>query len=168
MNEYLARYLYRPAAVLGGLILMAVTLLTVLDVVLRHALSAPVAGAFELTELAMVGIVFLALGEAQHQQQQITIDLVYERLPSVGRRALDILALAMSVSLTLLVTWQLIIYLERARSSGEVTGVLGLSVYPAVGVAAFGVGLFSLAVLGDLVTALGVGPRLREVSSHDA
>jgi len=168
MNEYLARYLYRPAAVAGGLMLLAAMLLTVLDVVLRHALNAPVPGAFELTELAMVGIVFLGLGQAQHRHEHVTIDLAYERLPSAGRRALDLFSLAAGVLLALQVTWQLIAYLERVRASGEVTGVLGLPVYPAVGVAALGFCLLGVALLTDLAGTLGAGAERREAARHDA
>jgi TRAP-type C4-dicarboxylate transport system permease small subunit len=148
MRERLAAYLYRPAALTGGVILVAAMLLTVLDVVLRHTLNAPLRGIFELTELAMAGIAFLGLAHAQHLGEHITIDLLYERLPPAGRRALDRLSRLVSLVVAGAITWQLLGYLGRMRASGEVTGVLGLPVYPAVGLAGAGFGLFALALLG--------------------
>jgi TRAP-type C4-dicarboxylate transport system permease small subunit len=168
MDRSLARYLYRPAAVVGGLCLLAITLLTVLDVALRHVLGAPVPGVFEMTELAMIGIVFLGLGEAQHRRQHITIDLIYDRAPPPVRRMLDVLALTGTASLVLLVAWQLVTHLERVRVGGEVMGVLGLPIYPAVAVAGVGFGLFGLASMADLVTALGAAARSPEGRAHDA
>jgi TRAP-type transport system small permease protein len=151
MRERLAERLYRSAALAGGVVLVAVMLLTVLDVALRHTLNAPLAGAYELTELAMAAIAFLGLAHAQHLGEHITIDLLYERLPPFGRRALDGLSRLVSSLVAGAVTWQLLGYLGRMQASGEVTGVLGLPVYPAVGLAGAGFGLFTLALLGDLL-----------------
>jgi TRAP-type C4-dicarboxylate transport system permease small subunit len=148
MRERLAERLYRTAALTGGVALVAAMLLTVLDVVLRHTLNAPLRGTFELTELAMAGIAFLGLAHAQHLGEHITIDLLYERLPPSGRRALDRLSRLVSLLVAGTVTWQLLGYLGRMRASGETTGVLGLPVYPAVGLAGAGFGLFALALLG--------------------
>jgi hypothetical protein len=81
---------------------------------------------------------------------------------------LDLFALTGTVSLALLVTWQLVADLERVRAGGEVMGVLDLPTYPAVAVAAVGFGLFGLASLVDLATALGAIARSREGRGHGA
>ena len=154
MRERLAARLYRPAALLGGVFLVAVLLLTVLDVILRHTRDAAVPGAFELTELAMAAIVFLGLAQTQHRGEHIAIDLLYERLPPPGRRLLDGLVHQVSLLVSGAVAWQLVVHLDRVRAGGEVTAVLGLPLYPAVALAAAGFGLFTLALLADLVADL--------------
>jgi TRAP-type C4-dicarboxylate transport system permease small subunit len=147
----MAEYLHRPAALTGGVVLVAAMLLTVADVALRRTLNAPLRGAFELTELAMAGIAFLGLAHTQHLGEHITIDLLYERLPRSGRLALDRLSRLVSLVVAGAVTWQLLGYAGRVRAGGEVSGVLGLPVYPAVALACAGFGLFTLALLGDLL-----------------
>jgi TRAP-type C4-dicarboxylate transport system permease small subunit len=158
VRERLAARLYRPAALLGGAILVAVLLLTVLDVVLRRTRGAAVPGVFELTELAMAAIAFLGLAQAQQRGEHIAIDLLYERLPPAGRRGLDGLGHLVSLLVAGAVAWQLLVHLHRVRAGGEVTAVLGLPVYPAVALAAAGFGLFALALLADLVAVLAGPP----------
>ncbi len=148
MRERLAERLYRSAALTGGVVLVAAMLRTVLDVALRHTLNAPLRGTFELTEQAMAGIAFLGLAHAQFLGEHITIDLLYERLSPAGRLVLDRLSRLVSPLVAGVVTWQLLGYFGRMRVSGEVTGVLGLPVYPAVGLAGAGFALFTLALLG--------------------
>jgi TRAP-type C4-dicarboxylate transport system permease small subunit len=104
-------------------------------------LNAPVRGALELTDIAMVGIAFLGLAQAQH----ITIDLVYEQLPIQAQHVLDRLGQAMSVTLSALVTWQLVMYMLRTQKDHEVTAVLALPLHAAVAVAVIGFALFACA-----------------------
>jgi TRAP-type transport system small permease protein len=131
----------------GGLILVGVMLLTVVDVALRYLLHAPLRGVFELTELAMVGTVFLGLGQAQQHRQHIINDLAYEPASPRVRGALDRLSRLVSAAVVLLVTWQLGVLALRMRADHDVTGVLGLPVYATVAVALVGFALYALALL---------------------
>jgi TRAP-type C4-dicarboxylate transport system permease small subunit len=149
MNGVLARWALRPAALLGGVILASLVPLTVLDVVLRYALNAPLRGTFELTELAMVAVVFLALGEAQARSEHITIDLVHDRIGDRGRVLVRRFARVLSLVATVAIAWQLALYAGRVRAAHEVSGVLGVPLHLAVGVAVAGFALFALAVVID-------------------
>ena len=154
LRTRVARFVHRPATVVGGAMLVALMLLTVADVVLRFALGRPIRGTFELTELAMVAVALLGLGYAQHLGEHITIGLLYERLPAGWRRALDVLAGLTSLLLTVAITWQLGRHFGRMRDSGEVTAVLGLPVYPVVSMAVVGFALFAVALLSGLVGSI--------------
>jgi TRAP-type C4-dicarboxylate transport system permease small subunit len=143
------RWLLRPSALVGGVILVALVPLIVLDVALRYVLNAPLRGAFELTQLAMVGVAFLGLGEAQARAEHITIDLLHERLGALSRRLLNRFARIASFLVTLAIGWQLIVYATRLRADHEVSGVLGIPLFLVVGVAAVGFGLFALALVVD-------------------
>jgi TRAP-type transport system small permease protein len=149
MSSLLGVLALRPSALLGGAILAALVPLTVLDVGLRYVLNAPIRGTFELTQLAMVGVTFLGLGEAQARTEHITIDLIYEHLGERGRWLLDRVARLVSLVLAIAIGWQLVVYAARVRADQEVSGVLGLPLYLAVGVAAGGFVLFALALLVD-------------------
>jgi TRAP-type C4-dicarboxylate transport system permease small subunit len=145
----MTRWALRPASWVGGAILAALVPLTVLDVVLRYALNAPIRGTFELTQLAMVGVAFLGLGEAQARAEHITIDLLYERLSFSSRRMLDRFARLASLLMTLAIAWQLIAYSLRLRTDQEASGVLGVQLSFIVAVAAVGFGVFALALMVD-------------------
>ena len=56
-----AQYAGTLAGLVPGILLLATALLTLADVVGRNLLNAPVPGATELTELALVAITFLLL-----------------------------------------------------------------------------------------------------------
>jgi TRAP-type transport system small permease protein len=145
----LSRLALRSSALLGGLILATLVPLTVLDIALRYILNAPIRGTFELTQLAMVGVAFLGLGEAQARTEHITIDLLHTRLSVRGRAALDRLAQLVSLVLAVAIAWHLAMYAARSRVDGEISGVLGLPLYLAIGVAAAGFALFGLALVTD-------------------
>jgi TRAP-type transport system small permease protein len=153
VQTQLTRALLTGAALAGGAMLVAAALLTVLDVALRYAFNRPLPGTFELTQLAMSGIAFLGLGQAQRRGQHITIDLLYEGAPAPVRRGMDALAVMVSLLVAGAVTWRLLETMLRTRAGGEVTGVLGLPLYPAVGVAGAGFALFALALLTGLTGA---------------
>ena len=63
---------------------------------------------------------------------------------------MDALAALVSLLVAGAVTWRLLETMLRTRAGGEVTGVLGLPLYPAVGVAGAGFALFALALLVGL------------------
>jgi len=149
VGSELPRLALRSSALLGGIILAALVPLTVLDIAMRYMLNAPIRGTFELTQLAMVGVAFLGLGEAQARMEHITIDLLHERLPQRGRSIVERFARLASLGLTLAIGWQLAMYAARARGEGEVSGVLGLPLYLAIGVASAGFVLFGLALVTD-------------------
>ena len=153
----LLRALLAGATLTGGAMLVAVALLTVLDVALRYALNRPLPGTFELTQLAMSGIAFLGLGQAQRRGQHITIDLLYEGAPPAARRGMDGLAGLVSLLVAGAVSWRLLETMLRTRAGGEVTGVLSLPLYPAIGVAGAGFALFVLALLVGLRWPRGPG-----------
>jgi TRAP-type C4-dicarboxylate transport system permease small subunit len=143
---HFTRQATRSAALVGSLVLGALAPLTALDVALRYFLNAPIRGAFELTELAMVGVIFLGLGEAQLRREHITIDLVHERLGPRGRRALDRCARLVSLLTVATLAWQLSAYMLRVQVEREVSGVLAVPTHLAVAVAAIGSALFAVAL----------------------
>jgi TRAP-type C4-dicarboxylate transport system permease small subunit len=147
MPERLTRRVLSAATLVGGAALVGMMSLTVLDICLRFGLGSPIAGTFEVTELAMIGIAFLGLGQAQHQHQHITIDLVYELVGDSGQRLLERAARSVSLVLVVVIGWQLWAYLLGARADHQVSGVLGLPVYAVVGVSVVGFGLYALALL---------------------
>jgi TRAP-type transport system small permease protein len=67
---------------LSGIALISMMLLTSLDVVGRYFFGRSISGAFELTELLLVSIIFLALPSLSYSGGQIETDLFESMLPA--------------------------------------------------------------------------------------
>lgn len=61
---------------LGGLALLTMALWTVVDIITRYAFAKPIRGSIDLVESTLVLVVFLALPECFHRDEQITVDVV--------------------------------------------------------------------------------------------
>ncbi len=72
-----ARFLTRVAAVF----LLAMVAVNVVDVGLRSAFNAPIFGTYEIVELFLAAVAFLAIPEAFFRGQHITIELVDQIVP---------------------------------------------------------------------------------------
>jgi TRAP-type C4-dicarboxylate transport system permease small subunit len=121
--------------------------LTVVDVLGRYLFNRPVTGTFELTEMSMVLIVFLALGLAQHHQEHISLDLAYIYFPSWLKKATDLTVDLVNLVVVGAITWQLYNYFVRMRDGNYTTAVLQLPIHPFVIVAVVGVAAYLLAVM---------------------
>jgi TRAP-type C4-dicarboxylate transport system permease small subunit len=60
----------------GGYVLLCMMVLTICDVIGRYFFNSPVTGAYEITEVMMITVVFLFIGYTQAQKGHISIDFV--------------------------------------------------------------------------------------------
>ena len=140
---------------LGSIALALLMLLTVADVFGRYFLNRPAPGTFELTELFMVFIVFLALGLAQHHNEHISLDLAYNYFPSRLKNYTNVLIDVVNLTAMAAVTWQLYEYSRRMGEDNYTTAVLQLPIQPFVIVAVAGTAAYVLAILCDLIKSIG-------------
>jgi TRAP-type transport system small permease protein len=138
----------------GSIALAGLMLLTVADVCGRYFLNRPVPGTFELTELFMVFIVFLALGLAQHHNEHISLDLAYNYFSPRLKKYTNILINIVNLNVMAAVTWQLYEYSARMSEGDYTTAVLQLPIRPFVVVALAGTAAYMLAILCDLISSV--------------
>ena len=86
--ERLAVKWTRRLALIGGWILLAASIITVFDAVLRKFFSRPIQGTFETTELLLGIIIFFALPYTGLTDAHAVLDLSVNRLP---KRAQDVI-----------------------------------------------------------------------------
>jgi len=134
---------------IGSIALALLMFLTVADVFGRYLLNLPVSGTFELTEMLMVLIVFLALGLAQHHNEHISLDLAYNYFPSRLKNGTDVVVDLVNVVVVVAITWQLYDYSVRMLDGNYTTAVLQLPIHPFVIVAVAGTASYALAILCD-------------------
>jgi TRAP-type transport system small permease protein len=100
-------------------------LLTVADVTLRAAVNAPLRGIYELVELLLAGVFFLALPAVFLRDEHIVVDVidgVAPRWTPALRRAAD----ALAVGLLVVMAWQGWLAARDTLAFGDVTAELGL------------------------------------------
>ena len=139
---------------IAGALIITVMAFTVYNVVGRWLFGAPLRGTVELTELAMIGIVYLGLAYAQHQNSHIAVDLLYLRLGRRARLGLDIFATTLSMVVLALVAWRLYDYGAVLEAGGRTTASRSIPLYPFAYVAIIGVVAFMLAYATTLVQHL--------------
>ena len=140
----------------GSIALALLMFLTVADVFGRYFLNYPVPGTFELTEMLMVPIVFLALGLAQHHNEHISLDLAYNYFPARVKAGTNILVEVVNLAVVGAVTWQLYEYSVRMSEGNYTTAVLQLPIHPFVILAIAGTASYVLAIL------CGLGQSIRK------
>ena len=161
----LGRTLQRAAtavALIGGAILFALTLLTVISVIGRAAFSAPIPGDFELVEIGMAVAIFAFLPYCQIVRGNVIVDLFTTRASPRTRALLDAAGNLIYTAIAALLTWRGALGGLEVRGYGETTMVLRVPVWwgyvPAV---------LCLALL-TLVCGYTTWRSLREARGHAA
>lgn len=163
MNKIIAwaeRYLFPPIKILhilGYLVLFALMFLTVGDVIGRKLAGTvsfmnPIPGTFELTEYALIIIVFASLGYTQIKGEHISIDIITTKFPKRGQYILDSFMSLVSLGMFGLVAWQGIVYARRLIEGNNISGVLSIPQAPFAFIVAAGSIIYCLAMLVYFLT----------------
>jgi TRAP-type C4-dicarboxylate transport system permease small subunit len=125
----------RADAVLGiaaSALLLCLMVLTFADVVARYLLNRPIRGAFEITELTLLVLIFAGLPLVSHADEHVTMDFIDRILPArlVGAwiRAMH----GVCAALMFFLTWQIWIKAGRISGYGDTTDTLRILVGPFV------------------------------------
>jgi TRAP-type C4-dicarboxylate transport system permease small subunit len=89
--------LFRAAALLGALGLMAIALMTTADVSMRWLTGRAIGGVFELSGVLLVLVTFLPLGLVLFEDRQLRVDILPELLNGRPLAALDLLDCAIGI-----------------------------------------------------------------------
>lgn len=140
----------------------AVSTLVLLGAILTSSLTRlvyarPVTGIIELSELALLGVGFLALAYTQRCHGHVSFSLVVERLPPAIGRAVNGFALLAAAGVVLLIA---VASTDAALSSftyGEVTlGSASVPVWPGRAVVSLGLWVLAVELLRSAVEAVVV------------
>ncbi|MHA7777675.1 TRAP transporter small permease [Roseibium sp. M-1] len=145
----------RGAGLLLGLacllVLAGLIGLTCVDVVARYAFNSPIAGAYELTEILLATLIFLALPLTTAAGEHIEVELLDGLKSSLLKRLGTIVAAICTVGVLALIAFKLFEHAEKLQQRGQVTDSLQipLSLVGWLGAASFS--LSALAAIGFAV-----------------
>ena len=106
--------------------------LTFVDVVARYLFNRPIRGAFEITELILLVLIFAGLPLVSHADEHVTMDFIDRMLPAGAVLVLQRLVHAVVAALFFFLAWQMSIKAGRISEYGDTTDVLRIVVGPFV------------------------------------
>lgn len=122
------RGLVRLLAIIAGVGLLTMMLVTCTDVVLRK-LGHPLPGAYDLVKMVAAVTIACALPYTTAVKGHVAVECLYLRLGRRGRVVSDTVGRLLMMALFSLFTWQLALYGAALRRSGEVSLTLQLPVF---------------------------------------
>ncbi len=122
-------------AVLGmaaSAILFVLMLVTFADVVARYLFNFPLRGAFEITELMLLVLIFAGLPLVSHADEHVTMDFIDHMLPEPLLRALERVVHALCAAVLFFLAWLIWLKAGKIAAYGDTTDVLRILVAPFV------------------------------------
>ena len=154
--------LSRAWAVLGGVVLLAVMLMTVLSVVMRAVLGFPILGDYELVEIGTAIAAFAFLPYCHQAGGNVVVDVFTNRAPERVKRALGALGSLLLAIVACALLWRMALGGYDFLRYHEVTTNLGIPrwwAFPPILISLALLALVSLvACARDLATAAGGSP----------
>jgi len=96
----------RVAAFITTVTLVAMVMLTVIDVFLRFVFRAPILGSVEITEYMMVTAGFLGMAWCAQKGGHVVVGILVDRLPKRIQHIFDCITLSVGLAIVPLVIWQ--------------------------------------------------------------
>ena len=118
--------------VAASILLFCLMTLTFVDVVARYLLNAPIRGAFEITELGLLVLIFAGLPLVSRADEHVTMDFIDRLLPA--RFALPWIRVMHGIcaAVMLFLAWQVWIKAGKIAGYGDTTDVLRIVIGPFV------------------------------------
>jgi len=106
--------------------------LTFVDVVARYVFNRPLRGAFEVTELLLVVLIFGGLPLVSHANEHVTMDFIDRLLAARGRDLWQRAVQALCAGVMFLLTWLVWLKADRIWAYRDATDVLRIVYGPFV------------------------------------
>lgn len=129
---------------IGSSCLAVMMFLTAADVLMRYFFNRPIFGAVEMTEFAMVFVVFLGVGYVALLDGHTSIDIFVLRASPRAQAAIASLVNFICFCFLVLMLWGALMEAKAALSNNIRSMLLLLPIFPFVLLMAFGIAIFVL------------------------
>jgi TRAP-type C4-dicarboxylate transport system permease small subunit len=117
---------------IAGLFLIAMMLLTGLDVFTRYFLNSPIPGSYEIIQYIMPMVVAFGMAQCALKKKHVQIDLITSLLPNRIQQFLKSIAYLIMFIMFALISWQSFLRATGMYASGQYTEVLYMPIFPFV------------------------------------
>ena len=135
MSPFEQRWKRHADALLGvaaSVILLLMMALTVVDVVARYVFSRPLRGAFEITELMLLVLIFAGLPLVSFSDEHAVMDFIDKLFGPRGQRRLSRCVEVVNAAFMFMLTWQVWRKADRIWAYRDATDVLRIVYGPFV------------------------------------
>ncbi|MBA7681910.1 hypothetical protein ES703_90254 [subsurface metagenome] len=143
---------------IGVAFMVAMMLLTVVDVLLRYLFRRPIAGSVEIVELMLVLVVFFGIGFTGLQKGHVKLGLLVDRLTEKARALITSVTTILSLVIFALIAWQSIVQAQWIQERNVVTGVWEIPHFYFLYIIAFGSALLCFVLLREFISCLSRNP----------
>jgi len=153
----------------GGLVLMAVMGVTVVDVAFRYLINKPIGGSFDYSTVLLVLIVACAIPYGGRTGAHVTADLFTHLMGPTVDRIVGIVVKFCLVGLVGIWAWQLHLAGRSASRLGEATLLTDIPFEPFYQALALGVAIYAVVLLLEaiLLAVTGFVPPHPDVAGSD-
>ena len=116
----------------ASVLLLGMMLMTFVDVLARYGFNRPLRGSFELTELALLVLIFAGLPLVSRADEHVTMDFIDRLLPDAVRVGVQRFVHLLCGVIILALAWQVWIKAGKIGGYGDTTDVLKIPVAPFV------------------------------------
>jgi TRAP-type C4-dicarboxylate transport system permease small subunit len=147
-------------AYVGGAIVAAIGIMSVISITGRALWARPIRGDFELVEIgiAVAGSLFLAY--CQITAGNIFVDIFTIRAGDRAKKAMDSLGALLMGGMFALVLWRTSIGMTEIRHSGETSMLMGFPIWVGYACALPGLALASIVALAQGLGLIGISERV--------
>ena len=116
----------------GAVVLFSMMMITFVDVVMRYIFNAPMRGAFEVTELMMVVLIYAGLPIVSRHDQHVTTDLIDRFLTPRVKRVFAVVIHLICAAFLFGITWIIWVKAGKTAQFGDTTAALQIRLAPYV------------------------------------
>ena len=153
MYEACIRGVSRFINKIGGGVLIAMMLLTVVDVILR-GLRMGITGTFELMSFGGALVAGFAIAQTSMDNGHVNVDILTGYLGGAGKIIVTIVTKLIGIVLFALLAWSLILKGNELYTAGEVSLTLHVPFYPVAYALALGSIVECFVLLGNILKTL--------------
>jgi len=135
------------SAILAGVVLLGLMLLTAADVGSRYFLNAPLNGVVDLTRFSVLIMTFLGFAYCGFRGANVVIELLFNQLGPRVQTGLKRLANALGCLLFSVIAWRSVVQSVDVREFNETSQLLTIPYWPFYVLLAFGAALFAWVLL---------------------
>ncbi len=138
----------------GAVALAAMAAITFIDVVGREIIDWPLPAKRELTEILMVGLVYMGMGLTTWLRGHIRVDIVFLLMPQRVRAIFDSVTFLIATVFVTLMGWQLFERMVTKYEKGDITELWEIPWWPVALVATICTLVMALALLAQWIDAV--------------
>ena len=135
----------------GVVFLLALTLVTVLDVTLRTVFNSPIHGGRDIAQFFLIIVVCASIAYSARSGGQVVVELFENVASERVMRWVDVVIKSIGLVMLLILSWQLSVSGFEALEFGEASGTLEISYGPFMQASAAGMLLYAVVLFSEIM-----------------